>query len=260
MNHSLLAALLCLVLAMPALAQDDRLDELSFDEGVSLKDEALPYFAIGVGPVVSFSFQNVDALNVRAGELGLTELKTPLIQYGVEIFTAIGIVPNLRVGFSWITGSTASEGRMGVGTDTVTRTMDYSVGSRMVFADYAWVPFKGFSVLPGLGLCWATQTIATYQAPSSVAWDDLPDDPSRLAPSPTAFTELQRGAIAVVPRLNIEYAVAPWVAVRGQVAYTVQVSNGDWQIDRTGSVTGVPEDIKISALSAQLGLFIGLFN
>lgn len=259
MNHSLLAAMLCLALAVPAVAQDDRLDELSFDEGVSLKDEALPYFAIGVGPVVSFSFQNFDALNVRAAELGLDELKSPMVPIGVEFFTAIGIIPNVRVGFSWITGSSSTEKSMAIGTDTVNRTMEYSVGSRMVFADYAWVPFRGFSVLPGAGFCWATQTISTYQAPSNVSWSSLTNPPT-LAPSPTAFTELRRSALAVVPRLSFEYAVAPWVAVRAQAAYTLQVGGGDWQLDRTASVTDVPEAIKITAFSAQIGLFVGLFN
>ncbi|MDZ4745847.1 MAG: hypothetical protein SGJ05_07575 [bacterium] len=258
MNRSLLAALLCLALAVPALAQDDRLDELSFDEGVSLKDEALPYFAIGVGPVVSFSFPNLDALNVRATELGLAELKTPFIQAGVELFTAVGIVPNVRIGFSWITGSRSSEASIAVGTDTVNRTMEYSLGSRTVHIDYAWVPFRGFSVIPGAGFGWATQTISTYQAPSGIAWDAL-KDPATPAPS-TVFTEMRRSALSVVPRLNIEYAVAPWVALRAQAAYTLQVSDSDWEMNRTAVVTGVPENIKATAFSAQLGLFIGLFN
>ena len=259
MNQSLLAALLCLALAVPAVAQDDRLDELTFDEGVSLKDEALPYFAIGVGPVVTLSFPNLDAINVRAKELGLAEMKTPFIQAGVELFTAIGIVPNVRVGFSWITGSASSEGRMVAGSDTVNRTMEYSIGSRTVHADYAWVPVRSLSIIPGVGFCWATQTIATFQAPADVAWSNL-TNPTTLAPAPTAFSEMRRSALAVVPRLNIEYAIAPWVAVRAQAAYTLQVSGADWQLNRTVNASGVPENIKISAFSGQLGLFIGLFN
>lgn len=261
MNQSLLAALLCLALAVPVVAQDDRLDELSFDEGVSLKDEALPYFAIGIGPVVSFSFPNMDALSVRSKELGLTEMKTPFIQAGVELFTAIGIVPNVRIGFSWITGSSSSEGRVagGAGEAAVNRTMEYSVGSRMVIADYAWVPFRSFAVIPGVGFCWATQTISTYQADSSVSWNDLTNH-TTLAPSPTAFSELRRGALAIVPRLNIEYAIAPWVGIRAQAAYTIQVSGGDWQLDRTTNIADVPDNIKTTAFSAQLGVFIGLFN
>lgn len=259
MNQSLLAALLCLALAVPAVAQDDRLDELTFDEGVTLKDEALPYFAIGVGPVLTLSFPDLDDINARAVQLGLAEMKTPFIQAGVELFTAIGIVPNVRVGFSWITGSVYSEGRVPAGTDTVNRTMEYSIGSRAFFADYAWVPVRGFSIVPGVGFCWATQTIATFQAPGDVAWANL-TDPRTLAPSPTAFSEMRRSALALVPRLNIEYAIAPWVAVRAQAAYTLQVSGGDWELNRTSNVTNVPENIKITAFSGQLGLFIGLFN
>lgn len=259
MNQSLLAALLCLALTVSAVAQDDRLDELTFDEGVSLKDEALPYFAIGVGPVVTLSFPDLDAINTRAGQLGLSEMKTPFVQAGVELFTAIGIVPNVRVGFSWITGSVSSEARIATGSDTVNRTMEYSIGSRAVYADYAWVPVRGFSIVPGVGFCWATQTIATFQAPADVAWDRL-TDPNTLAPSPTAFSEMRRSALAIVPRLNIEYAIAPWVAVRAQAAYTLQVSGSDWELNRTVNVTNVPEAIKITALSGQLGLFIGLFN
>jgi len=259
MNQSLLAALLCLALVVPTFAQDDRLDELSFDEGVSLKDEALPYFAIGVGPVVSFSFPNLDDINVRATELGLGEMKAPFIQAGVELFTAIGLIPNVRVGFSWITGSKSSEGAIGVGTDTVNRTMEYSIGSRTVHLDYAWVPIRSLSIVPGAGFNWSTQTISTYQSPRDVAWTDL-TNPSTLAPSPTAFSEMRRSTLAVVPRLNIEYAIAPWVALRAQAAYTLQVGAGDWELDRTVNVTGVPSAIKTTAFSAQLGLFVGLFN
>lgn len=258
MRLAVLALLTLVLVTSPLLAQDDRLDEFAFEE-VPLKDEPIPYFAIGVGPVFQFTFPNLDDLNARGAQLGLGKLDSPLIQIGGELFTAIGIVKNVRVGFSWVAGSVSSSAEMSVNNVTVDRTMKYTVSSRTLHVDYAWVPFKGFSVLPGAGFGWGNQTIATYQSAKNRSWTDYADS-TNLSTSPDAYTDLTRAIIFLVPRLNIEYAFTPFVAVRAQAAYTLQVGANDWIGNRTAVVSGVPATISTSALSAQLGLFIGLFN
>ena len=46
-------------------------------------------------------------------------------------------------------------------------------------------------------------------------WDDY-DDTTGISTSPDAYAELSRAILYIVPRLNIEYAFTPFVAVRAQ--------------------------------------------
>jgi hypothetical protein len=258
MRFAVMVLIALVMVASPLLSQDDRLDEFAFEE-VPLKDESIPYFAIGVGPVFQFSFPQLDDLNARAAQLGLGALDSPLLQSGGELFTAIGIIKNVRVGFSWVSGSISSSTELPISGVTVARTMKYTLSSRTLHVDYAWVPFKGFSVLPGVGFGWGNQTIATYQSAKDRTWTDYGDS-TNLSKFPDAYTDLTRSVIYLMPRLNLEYAFTPFVAFRAQAAYTLQLGGNDWIGNRTAVVTGVPTSISATAFNAQVGLFIGLFN
>ncbi|MGA0045228.1 MAG: hypothetical protein ACO3I4_03125 [Candidatus Kapaibacteriota bacterium] len=238
-------------------AQDDRLDDLSFDES-PLQDEVVPYFAVGLGPVFNVAFPNVEDLNAAAQTMGLDALSTSMIQCGAEIFTAVGIVPNLRVGFSWVAGSTqTSKSNVDLGDGVSgTRTMAYTMSNRAIHVDYALVPAKGLAILPGLGFGFGSQTIARYQSDGERSWDDY----RPIATSPDAFSELERSTLYLAPRVNVEYAVTPFIALRGQVAYNYQFDASGWLGNRIATVANVPSDISMTALSAQLGVFVGLFN
>ncbi len=258
MVRSFAAALASLCILMPAFAQDDRLDELSFDEE-QLKEEVVPYFAIGVGPVFNFALPSITDVNTRATALGLGELNTPVIQVGAEIFAAVGVVPNVRLGFSWVSGSSSTSKDLTVSGTAVTRTMNYGITSRSFHLDYAIVPMKSLAILPGVGFGWGEQSIETYQSQSNLSWTDLTND-STLAPSPNAFTRLQQNTLYVLPRLNIEYAVTPFLNLRAQAAYTLLVSGSDWIANNNATVSNVPSGISVSGLSFQVGILVGLFN
>jgi len=244
----MMAALACTSM----MAQDDRLDELDFDE-VPLEDEAVPYFAVGLGPVVNFAFVNLDELNMRADSLGLGEMSSPMIQWGVEAFTAIGLIPNVRVGFTWFNGTVRSDMTDSTGLKTA---QEYYASSSSIVADYAFVLAKGLALIPGLGLGWSSQTISTYQAVPTRNWEDY----GGISTDPDKFSELERGVWHVMPRVNLEYAFTPFFAIRGQAAYMLQFSSGDWIGNRVSTVSGVPDGINVNAFSAQIGLFVGLFN
>ena len=159
MVRSIATFLILAMMATPMLAQDDRLDDLSFDEE-PLQDEAVPYFAVGLGPVLNVAFPNVDALNTKAADMGLDEMSTPVIQWGAEIFTAIGLIPNVRAGFSWVSGTSRnSKDNVDLGQGASgTRSMEYNLSNRTIHVDYAIVPAKGLAILPGVGLGFGTQT------------------------------------------------------------------------------------------------------
>jgi hypothetical protein len=260
MVRSFVAALASLCILTPAIAQDDRIDELSFDEE-QLKEEVVPYFAIGAGPVFNFLLPSRTDVNARATALGLGDLKAPVIQVGAEIFAAIGVVPNVRLGFSWVSGSLSSSGDVAnmVSGVTVKRTMNYGITSRAFHLDYAIVPMKSLAILPGVGLGWGEQSIETYQSQSNLSWTDLTNNET-FAPAPNAFTRLQQNTLSILPRVNLEYAVTPFLNLRAQAAYNLQISGSDWVANNHAVVSNVPSGISVSGLSFQVGVLVGLFN
>jgi len=258
MRRSFLAILVALTTLSAVRAQDDRLDDLSFDEA-PLKDEAVPYFAVGVGPVFNFVFPTMTDVNARAAALGLGEVKAPIFQLGAEIFTAVGIVPNVRFGFSWVSGTASISSDVTVGTETVNRTLSYGISSRTFHLDYAWVPAKSLAILPGLGFGWGEQRVETYQAQKELDWTNLTDTTS-FAPSPNAYTTLEQSTLYFLPRLGIEYAVTPFLNLRAMASYTVQVSGSDWTGNNYATVKNVPDGVSVSGLNLQFGVFVGLFN
>lgn len=258
MVRSFVAAFASLCILTPALAQDDRLDELSFDEE-QLKEEVVPYFAIGVGPVFNFALPSTTDVNARAAALGLSDMKTPMVQVGAEIFAAIGVVPNVRLGFSWVAGTSTASKDLTVGATSVKRTMNYSITSRAFHLDYAITPMKSLSILPGVGFGWGEQSIETYQSESNVSWTDLTND-ATFAPAPNAFTRVQQGTLSILPRVNLEYAVTPFLNLRAQAAYNLQISGSDWIANNNATVSNVPSGISVSGLSFQVGVLVGLFN
>jgi len=257
MIRHLIAVMILSFAVVSASAQDDRLDELSFDEGVPLKDEDVPYFAVGVGPVATFNFAPLDDVNAMATSLQLDNLNGPVFQAGAEFFAAIGFVKNLRVGFSWVSGNVQSTKDFAAVNEVPAfkRTLEYSLGSRTVHIDYGIQPLKGLAILPGVGFGWGSQTIQVYQAPANLDYT-VPFPVSSVS----GFSDLRRNVIYVQPRLNIEYNLSAWLCVRGQAAYTLEVGKGDWLANRTAVVSNVPTNISMSSLNAQIGLFIGLFN
>ena len=261
MTRSIASIIFGLLVALPLVAQDDEIDDLTFEE-VELQDEDVPYFAVGLGPVLSLSFANVTDLNARNAPLGIPEFGTTAVQWGAELFTAIGVVPDVRLGFSYVSGtSRAVSGNtmlLMANGDSVAgkNSAEYNLRNLGIHADYAFVPVKGLAILPGIGLGFGSQTLSTFKSANSRTWDDY----TNFASDPDQYSELSRQTVNFLPRLSIEYAFTPFVAIRGQASYTLQMSDGDWRGNRTANVTGVPSSVSMTAFNAQVGLFLGLFN
>lgn len=262
MIRSLVTTFALVALAIPAFAQDDRLDDLSFEE-VTIPDAPVPYFAIGAGPTFSLSFLNVDAVNTRGTELGFaSKVSSPMLMVGVDVFAALPIIENLRGGFTWVAGNSRSTTTGTIPLDSgktasFDRTYAYTVRQSSIYLDYAWVPFRSFAVLPGVAFGWGTQTIEQYQGADDRTWTDY--GPTSLS-APDRYIHLEHDVLFVTPRLNVEYAVTPFLMVRAQAGYTIQVSESDWVGTRTSTVSGVPDNLNLQAFNAQLGIFVGLFN
>ncbi|HBB26124.1 MAG TPA: hypothetical protein DCZ59_07640 [Bacteroidetes bacterium] len=234
-----------------ASAQDDRLDELSFDEE-PLPEETVAYSSIGIGPVFSLYTPDVTDLNSRAANMQLDELSSPFLLAGAEFFTAVGFVPNVRLGFSWLSGSVSSVKDLVSIGGGVKKSLDYAISTRSIHIDYAIVPTAKLAIVPGVGATWGYSTITSSTISGSYDW----------ASDSTASSQvfLEQSSLCVLPRLSIEYAVTPFLNLRAQASYTVPVSTSDWSANTYGTALNVPSSISLQGLSAQIGVFVGLFN
>lgn len=234
------------------VAQDDRLNELNFDEE-PLPEETVAYSAIGIGPSINLFMPKVDDINALAQRQGLDNMGSPLILAGAEFFTAIGIVPNARVGFSWLKGSVSSTkvipGPGGAGT---TRSLEYAISTRSLHIEYAIVPASKLAILPGLGFVWGYTTITSSASSGTYDWSSAQNNTSRQV--------LEQSSLCLMPRLSFEYAVTPYLDIRLQAAYAAQISASDWTANSDSPAVNVPSSIGINGLNAQLGIFVGLFN
>lgn len=254
MLRSILAIILIVTGSLVATAQDDRLNSLNFDEE-PLPEETTPYSAIGVGPVLSLYMPNVADVNAKAASLGLGNMSSPLLMFGAEIYTAVGIIPNVRLGFSWLSGSAGTAADVAVGTTTLRRSLDYHVSTKTLHIDYALSASKAFTILPGLGFCWGNTMIDVRQNDSNVDWNGIIN-----ASTSGNNTSLTQSALVALPRVSFEYVLTPFLAIRAQGAYAVQFSTSEWQANGYSTVTNMPSSVSMNGFSAQVGVFLGLFN
>lgn len=233
-------------------AQDDRLNELNFDEE-PLPEETVAYSAIGIGPSINLFMPNVDDINALAQRQGLDNMDSPLILAGAEFFTAIGVIPNARVGFSWLTGSVGSTKSIpGPGGTATTLSIEYAISTRALHVEYAIVPASKLAILPGLGFVWGYSTITSSENSGTYDWNSTANTTSRKV--------LEQSSLCLMPRLSIEYAVTPYLDIRLQAAYAAQISASDWTANTNSPAINVPASIGVNGLNAQLGIFVGLFN
>lgn len=243
-------------------AQDNQLDEFTIED-VPQEDVSTPYFGVGGGVIGSFFFGNMDEVNNLVDRvLPGQKIDGPILMVGAQGFAAIPFIRNTRIGFMSIGGSKMVEGTVPAESSAVARQrqFEYSLSYNAITIDYAFTPLKGLAVVPGVAGGWGSMTMRVSQSP--VDADRTIDGELNFESSSSAlYRELTASHITFMPNLNIEYAVTPFSMIRLNAGYNITASVGDWEADNgIATVSGVSEDIKMNGLSAQIGVFIGLFN
>lgn len=225
----------------------DELGEIQFEES-NVKIEKPPYFGLGGGYIGSFLFLNLDEINKISKEISLNDFKSPLFLSGAQGFTAIGIVPNIRIGFSGYSGLKKEEK---INDHNTTFGLKYEVGFTGFSIDYGFVIFKNFAILPGLGLGWSSIDITKYNV-SNFDWNDLKSNvyTSNIIEGNFFFLE---------PHLTVEFAVTPFLMIRLGAQYPFGFA-GKWKVNNVSEVTNVPSSLKPNGLAINFGIFVGLFN
>ncbi|GAB5465431.1 MAG: hypothetical protein Kapaf2KO_08670 [Candidatus Kapaibacteriales bacterium] len=233
--------------------QDDRLDELPFEEEEIVDTGVRNYGALGGGVIYNFTFMNFDDINAKLAQLGFDELSGPLQTLGGQGFTVLPWVPNLRVGFMGMAGvattSTISDDATGVSSEA-----EYMASFTGLTLDYGIVLVEGLAILPGAAIGIATQDFTVYNA-ADRSWNDLA---SRSA-NENGIQKFEQSMFWVMPMVNIEWAFSDLFALRANASYNLAFAIDDWSYNRVATATDMP-DITPNGFNVQIGLFIGLFN
>lgn len=246
-------------------AQDDRLDELTFEETV-IQEEKIPYFGVGGGFVVSLFSPELQEVNAQLSTAGLGELSTPLTMTGAIGVATIGILPNVRVTISNLGGSIATDEKaFTIGQKEYLRSASLSNAYTGFGFDYAFSLAKSLYLIPGVTGGWGTMEISTTQYAKGVettnnTFGGTPGDANVFSHS------LRNNYFMVNPGLSVEFAPALLgsdkpriVTVRAHAGYALSFM-GDWKENGKSVVNNVPSGIEASGLAFQLGFMIGLFN
>jgi hypothetical protein len=247
------------------MAQDDKLDALTFEETV-IQEEKVPYFGVGGGFITSFFFPGLDDVNTQLRANGLDEIKAPVTMMGAMGVATIGIIPNVRVHISSL-GATVStpEKAFTIGQSTYNRRVNYSVGYTGLGIDYAIQLARSFFVLPGITGAWGTLSLETAQSKAGGNTSDGSVGGALVDPNVFA-KRISSNYVMLQPGLAIEFAPPilgndkPRVlALRLQAGYNLSFM-GDWKENGMNIINNQPSSLKASGLSVQAGLMIGLFN
>lgn len=247
-----------LLITSTGFSQDDELDSFQFDSE-PIQEESIPYFGLGVGYVGTFMYMNFDELNKHLSANNFFNDKkfdSPVFLSGALGFTAIGVIPNLRVGFYGMSGESSLQETVTLDSKDYKQNFDITLTYTALTVDYAIVPMKSLAILPGAGFGWGRMSMDNYRTLGDVEWNDFKNNPPD---NNTYFATTKSSFFYVQPSLNIEYALTPFTTVRLGVHYSYSFGY-DWDYNHNVSLNNVPKEINANGLGVQFGLFLGLFN
>lgn len=246
MKNILLTLALFIVVNFIIFAQDES-SNIQFEES-NVQIEKPPYFGLGGGYVGNFLFLNLEEVNNLCKSHDLEDIKSPLYLSGAQGFTAIGLVPNLRIGFSGYSGFKKVEKQEAYNT---TKGLKCEVTYTAFGIDYGFVPFKSIAILPGLNFGWSKITLNNYKI-SQFSWEDLKTN--------TFSSNTVEGSFWIVQaNVNLEFAATPFLMLRLGVGYPFSFGP-KWKLNDVVEVSNVPSNIKPNGFVLNFGIFAGLFN
>ncbi|HRP01910.1 MAG TPA: hypothetical protein PLE30_04595 [Candidatus Kapabacteria bacterium] len=238
------------------IAQDDRIDDFSFDQE-PLQTESTPYFALGGGITINFNFLNYDEVNKALNTfMPGKSFDGNLTQIGGEGFTGLIYLNNVRATFFSYGGSKSESMTLSIDNNNYTKKFNYSTSMWGASFDYAIVPTKKLAILPGIAIGRSTINMDAFQSQSNFNWSDYKPDFNN---SNIYRHQIEGSYWNLKPQVNIEYALASFMMVRLGVGYNIGFGY-DWKYNNEANVNNIPDKLNANGLNVQTGIFFGLFN
>lgn len=250
-----------LLVIAPVQAQDDELDDFTFEE-IPIDEGDEPYFAVGIAGVGTFLFMDMDPVNAMTMDMfPEDEISSPLLMTGVE-----GFIPsfwqNVRLGFYAAAGEEELSKSIGVTIDDQTytgyaRAQFETAMSALNFEYVVQTPLKELVIVPGVSGGWGAMTLDRQ-----TVWTDA----SGAYINP-AFVEGNDGTLELVNEtfantywlarvnLNIEFMPTEFLMIRAQAGYMASFNN-DWEVNGFSDVTIPEADMGIESSGAYAGFAV----
>lgn len=255
MKKLILSLLTCASCAsFNVLAQDSQLDTFSFEEVPEKTEAKAPYFGVGGGFIASFGMFKYDDANLyfqRALGNSVAKIDGNVLMTGAQGLVSVPLISNLRIGFTSLGGSKESSAKI---ADT-NLYAQYSIGFNGLNVDYCFTPFKSLAIIPSLYFGWGNLTLEASRSLNQGDW--------ALNNTIVAGNEMNRirnSFIFLQPNLNIEYALTTFTVLRLNVGYNTSFMSDEWKLNGAATIKNVPSSLNANAVSAQIGIFVGLFN
>lgn len=268
MKLRILLIIFALLIVKNANAQDEQLDSLDFEEQnyEQFEDETKSgYMVFGGGFVMNLLNLNFDEINNLIKKNNFNpkneefSFDAPFYQFGAQGIVAIGLIPNIRIGVIGVSGSKSPTRPIIFDTNgiTIERNIRYEAGFTGINVDYAFVPFKGFAIVPGMALGYGEISLTSTQTQRNFAWNDL-----KPISSPYNYKyEISTDYWQFSPMLNFEYAPTILSLFRVSIGYSMTLAR-DWYLNGNteSKVIDVPDKFNADGLTLQFGIMLGLFN
>lgn len=262
--------LISILLSGFLFSQDDRLDDLPFDDE-PLKDENRSYFAIAGGYTFNVGLLKVDEINnffnnfpinPDGSEINFEEFSSPLFLHGGGGFTGIPFWRNIRIGFeAWAGSSETNEITQMIGEDNYKMKGEINFAMTAMHADYGYVITDGLALLAGLKLGWSGMNVIYSESKNSYDWETFQDG------SNLNMVEMDKSWLFVAPQVSLDWAATEFLMFSISAFYQVNFDNPfveeidkNWKVNRTASLDNVPSNLSLDHLNFRLGIYFGLFN
>jgi len=213
-------------------------------------------FGIAGGINPAYIFPNLDEVNLKAKDFGLSELSSSgLVLWGGGGYAYIMIVDNLRLGGIGLSGSTSTSGNVGL----YNRQLDYSFGLGGVTVEYTlpFVKYVALSVGAIVGV--GSQSIESYENWGDFNWSNsFPQPPKSMTQVPGEYTKITNTFFTLVPTLNVDVPISRFIALRVGGGYVINY-NDKWKVNNGRNISDVPTSLTENNFFIQTGIYFGFF-
>lgn len=214
-------------------------------------------FGIAGGINPAYIFPNLDEVNLKAKDFGLSELSSSgLVLWGGGGYAYIMVVDNLRLGGIGLSGSTSTSGNVGL----YNRQLDYSFGLGGVTVEYTLPFINSVAVSVGSIIGVGSQSIEEYENWGDFTWDNsspIPPYNSSMS-APGGYTKISNTFFTLAPTLNVDVPISRFIALRVGCGYIINF-NDKWEVNNGRNISHVPESLTENNFFIQTGIYFGFF-
>jgi hypothetical protein len=208
----------------------------------------------GINPV--YLFPNLDAVNVKAKNMGLEELSSSgMVMWGGGGYAYIMIIDNVRLGGIGLSGTTSTSGKI-LGSN---RQLDYSFGLGGVTVEYTLPFIKTVAVSVGSIIGVGSQSIEAYENSGDYTWENSFLQPSYSSiRTPGSYAKIKNTFFTFTPTLNVDIPISRFIALRVGGGYIMNF-NDSWEMNNGRDISDVPSSLTENNFFIQTGIYFGFF-